>query len=294
MQRADQRVRRYGGVTLIPLVRWIVAVLLTIPLSEVAGVETSSGKNAVRIRRLSTANYISLVIENRGAYDVTVTLTIHVENAQVTRIVPETSTCGGHSQIEAARIAVADAGKPWRGRYRFHWAKGSMLARHDEQTRYRLPFRKGETHRVSQGYNDRWTHHGQDRYAVDFAMPEGTTVCAAREGIVVDFQESSKAGGSDKKYKDEDNYVSIAHADGTIGEYHHLKYDGVLVEIGDQVAAGQPIALSGNTGYSTLPHLHFGVYSAIDGSHRRSHRVTFVAHEGTVTEPLAGETYTAE
>ena len=70
---------------------------------------------------------------------------------------------------------------------------------------------------------------------------------------MVDLNESSNTGGPDKKHKDESNYVSIAHADGTIGEYHHLKADGVLVEIGDRVTAGQAIALSGDTGYSTLP-----------------------------------------
>jgi murein DD-endopeptidase MepM/ murein hydrolase activator NlpD len=169
-----------------------------------------------------------------------------------------------------------------------------MEAHHSKETRYRLPFRKGETHEVSQGYNGRWTHRGPDRYAVDFAMPEGTTVCAARDGVVVDLRKSSQTGGPDKKYADEDNYVSIAHADGTIGEYHHLQYDGVLVEIGARVTAGQPIALSGNTGYSTLPHLHFGVYSALDGSHRQSHRLTFMTRQGIVTEPLAGRAYTAE
>ncbi len=125
-------------------------------------------------------------------------------------------------------------------------------------------------------------------------MPEGTTVCAAREGIVVDLKESSKTGGPDKKYKDEDNYVSIAHADGTISEYHHLKYEGVLVEIGARVTVGQSIGLSGSTGYSTFPHLHFGIYSAVDGSHRQSHRITFMTREGTIPEPRAGRTYTAE
>jgi murein DD-endopeptidase MepM/ murein hydrolase activator NlpD len=278
----------------VPSVRGIAVFMLLVPLSLVAGGASSGAQNPVRIKRITTSNYVSLIVENRRAYDVTVTLTIHPENAQVTRIVPETATCGGHLQIEAARISAADPSKPCRWRYSLRWAKGGMAARHNGGIRYRLPFKKGESHQVSQGYNNRWTHRGPDRYAVDFAMPEGTTVCAAREGVVVDLKESSKTGGPDKKYQDQSNYVSIAHADGTIGEYHHLQYDGVLVEIGDQVAAGQPIALSGNTGYSTLPHLHFGVYSAIDGSHRQSHRLTFVTGQGIVTEPLAGKTYTAE
>jgi murein DD-endopeptidase MepM/ murein hydrolase activator NlpD len=246
------------------------------------------------MRRVTTPACVSLVIENLRAYDVTVTLTIRAENAQVTRLVPETATYGGYTELEAARISVTDPSKRCRWRYSLHWAKGALNVRHADETRYRLPFNKGETYRVSQGYEGRWSHRNQDQYAVDFAMPEGTTVCAAREGIVVDLKESSKTGGPDKKHKDEDNYVSIVHPDGTIGEYHHLRYDGVLVEIGDRIAAGQAIALSGNTGYSTHAHLHFGVYSAVDGSHRQSHRVTFVAREGTIAEPRPGRTYTAE
>jgi murein DD-endopeptidase MepM/ murein hydrolase activator NlpD len=286
--RTDDFSPRLSGV------RRIAVFLLLVPLAILSAGETFGDPNAVRVRRITTPAYASLVIENLRAYDVTVTLTIRAENAHIARLVPETATYGGRAQTEAARISAVDPGKPFRWRYSLRWARGAMNVRHADETRYRLPFQKGETHWVSQGYEGRWSHRGQDRYAVDFALPEGTTVCAAREGIVVDLKESSQTGGSDKKYKDDDNYVSIAHADGTIGEYHHLKYEGVLVEIGNQVTAGQAIALSGNTGYSTHPHLHFGVYSAVDGSHRQSHRVTFVAREGTIPEPRAGRTYTAE
>jgi murein DD-endopeptidase MepM/ murein hydrolase activator NlpD len=274
--------------------RGIAVLVLLVPLSLVSAGESSGDRSTVRVRRITTPACVSLVIENCRAYDVTVTLTIRSENAQVTRLVPETATYGGYAQLEAARVSVVDPGKPCRWRYYLHWAKGAMNVRHSSEIRYCLPFQKGETHRVSQGYGGRWSHRGQDEYAVDFAMPEGTTVCAAREGIVVDLKESSRTGGPDKEYKDEDNYVSIAHADGTIGEYHHLKYEGVLVEIGARVTAGQSIGLSGNTGYSTLPHLHFGVYSAIDGSHRQSHRITFMTREGTIPEPRAGRAYTAQ
>jgi murein DD-endopeptidase MepM/ murein hydrolase activator NlpD len=263
-------------------------------LSIMSGGEPSGDQEAVRIRSTTTRGNATLIIENRAAYDATVTLTIHAENAQVTRIVPETVTCGAHQQIEAARISVSDPNKPCKWRYDFHWVKGRMDARHNDETRYRLPFKKDEAHQVCQGYNGRLSHRGEDRYAVDFAMAEGTTVCAAREGVVIDLKESSKTGGPNRKYRSLSNYVSITHPDGTVAEYDHLKYDGVLVKIGDRVTAGQSIGLSGNTGYSTLPHLHFGVYSAIDGSRRRSHRLTFVTREGTIAEPVTGRTYTAE
>jgi murein DD-endopeptidase MepM/ murein hydrolase activator NlpD len=294
MQRADQRVRRDDAGAGLPSVQGMVLFVLMASLPVFSAGRTWSHGDAVRVQAIAGPSYSSFFIENRRAYDVTVTLRIRGPNTRVTRIVPETATCGGHQRIEAARVSAADPNKPCRWHYSFHWAKGRMDVRHDDQTRYRLPFRKGESHPVCQGYNGRWSHRDQDRYAVDFAMPEGTTVCAAREGIVVDLQESWKVGGPDKKYKDQCNFVSIAHADGTIGEYCHLQYEGALVEIGDRITAGRPIALSGNTGYSALPHVHFGVYSAADGIRRQSHRLTFVTREGIVAEPVVGKTYTAQ
>lgn len=294
MQMAGQRMRMHGSLPWILSVRGIVALAMIVPLSIVSGGGTSSGQEAVRVKSIRMSSHTSLVIENRAAYDATVTLTIHPENAQVTRIIPETATCGAHLQIEAARMSVSDPNKACQWRYDLRWAKGRMDARHNDAIRYSLPFKKGESYRVCQGYNSRWSHRGQDRYAADFAMPEGTTVCAAREGVVVDLKESSKTGGPNRKYRDQSNHVSIAHADGTIAEYDHLKYDGVLVKIGDRVTAGQSIGMSGNTGYSSLPHLHFGVYSAVTGSRRQSHRLTLVTREGIVAEPILGRTYTAE
>jgi murein DD-endopeptidase MepM/ murein hydrolase activator NlpD len=271
-----------------------VALSAAVWLSAVLGGQPSRDEDAVSVRRVAGAGYVGVVVENRRAYDVTVTLTIRGQNVNVTRMVPETGVYAGHSQTEAVRVSAADAAQPWKWRYRFRWAKGSVDARHDDKVLYRLPFEKGRSCRVSQGYNGRLSHRDVNQYAVDFAMPEGTTVCATREGIVVDLKESSDAGGADKKHADESNYVSIAHADGTIGEYHHLQLDGVLVEIGDRVAAGQAIALSGNTGYSTLPHLHFGVYSAADAEHLQSHPITFTTAQGVIAEPRAGRIYTAQ
>jgi murein DD-endopeptidase MepM/ murein hydrolase activator NlpD len=54
----------------------------------------------------------------------------------------------------------------------------------------------------------------------------------------------------------------IYHADNTFSQYVHLKQFGNFVKIGDSVRANQPIALSGFTGMTTLPHLHFGVYKS--------------------------------
>jgi murein DD-endopeptidase MepM/ murein hydrolase activator NlpD len=273
---------------------WAVVPLLVILLPVVSGVELPNDPRVVQVWRVRKPGYTSVVVRNRKAYEVTVALTIEGENVSVTRITPETATYPGNSQTEAVRVSAADPGTQWKWHYGFHWTKGRLNARHDSKIRYLLPFSKGESYRVIQGYNGRLSHRGPDRYAVDFAMPEGTTVCAAREGIVVDLKEDSTVGGPEEKLKDQSNFVSIAHADGTIGEYHHLKHDGVLVEIAQQVKAGQPIALSGCTGYSTSPHLHFGVYSAANAEHLRSHPLIFTTEQGIVARPLEGRTYTAK
>ncbi len=248
----------------------------------------------VRIKRVASDDYVSLIVENRRAFDVTVTLTIRAHNVDVKRIEPETETYAGNSEAEAVRIFPAEAGKRWDYHYRFTWVKGNLHAEHDAEVLYRLPYESGTSHRVTQGYHGRLTHQGQEQYAVDFAMREGTPVCAARDGVVVDLKESSKSGGPRKSYRKLSNYVSIAHADGTIGEYHHLQHNGVLVEIGQRVTAGTVIALSGNTGYSTRPHLHFGVYSPVDGTQLQSHPLAFATRRGTVAEPVEGKSYTAK
>jgi murein DD-endopeptidase MepM/ murein hydrolase activator NlpD len=57
------------------------------------------------------------------------------------------------------------------------------------------------------------------------------------------------------------NYVMIMHNDSSTALYGHLQQNGLLVKLGDSVVVGQQIALSGNTGYSAFPHLHFTVYN---------------------------------
>jgi murein DD-endopeptidase MepM/ murein hydrolase activator NlpD len=88
-------------------------------------------------------------------------------------------------------------------------------------------------------------------------MPIGTTVTAARAGVVAEIRMKFRDG---QPGEGESNWVKIRHADGTIAAYSHLTEKGALVRIGDPVVAGQPIGLSGNTGNTGgLPHLHFHV-----------------------------------
>ena len=274
--------------------RWVLLWAALALVGVAVGAERAARRDeVVNVRRVPSGNGVRLIVENRGSCDVTVTLTIDASNVRVDQILPETATYRAYSETEAVRISPEDPAKRCSWRFHFKWVKGDVGANHDANALYLLPFEAGKSYRVTQSYNGRLTHFDQDQYAVDFAMREGTAVCASRSGVVVDLEESFKEGGPSKKYADRANFVSIAHADGTVGEYHHLRHNGVLVEICQQVEAGERIAASGNTGYSTVPHLHFGVYSPIDGRQLQSHLIAFTTRQGIVTEPIEGRLYTA-
>ena len=133
------------------------------------------------------------------------------------------------------------------------------ITKDDTSYIYGLPYEEGESHLLVQGYFSSFTH--RERAALDFKMKRGTKICAAREGVVVRLKEDGDRGGLKKRYRPYGNYVIIQHADSSRAGYWHLQKDGVLVNMGDTVKKGQVIALSGKTGYSFTPHLHFLVWS---------------------------------
>jgi murein DD-endopeptidase MepM/ murein hydrolase activator NlpD len=128
---------------------------------------------------------------------------------------------------------------------------------------YALPYKEGKTFRVIQGYFSRFTH--KERAALDFNMKRGTTITAAREGVVVRVKEDGTVGGLKKKYRPHGNNIVIEHPDGSRAGYWHLQHNGAMVNVGDTVKKGQVIALSGKTGYAFTPHLHFLVWRSGGG-----------------------------
>ena len=122
---------------------------------------------------------------------------------------------------------------------------------------YSLPFENKKKVFLIQAYNSRLSHKGE--IALDFKVRKRTKVCAARDGVVISARKDSDKGGLKPENISDGNYVSIRHFDGSIAHYWHLIKDGVLVNVGDTITKGQVIGLSGNTGYSAFPHLHFEV-----------------------------------
>ncbi|MET7517865.1 M23 family metallopeptidase [Streptomyces sp. NPDC005480] len=109
-----------------------------------------------------------------------------------------------------------------------------------------------KNYKLSAGFGlggNMWSHKHSGQ---DFAVPIGTNVMAAHGGTVV--KAGPNGGGDGPAYG---NAIVIKHGNGTYSQYAHLSR--IDVHIGQTVSTGQHIALSGNTGNSSGPHLHFEI-----------------------------------
>lgn len=106
--------------------------------------------------------------------------------------------------------------------------------------------------RVTLGYNVSDSNHRNGHSGIDFACAVGTTVQSGAAGTVVSATKSNAANGGYGMY------MEVDHGDGFKTLYGHLS--GFIASVGETVTAGQAIAKSGNTGFSTGPHLHFSLF----------------------------------
>lgn len=139
----------------------------------------------------------------------------------------------------------------------FAWMQGAAA----QEALYRLPYLEGQAYTISQAPGGFITTHTtkDSRHAVDFKMPEGTPVVAAREGVVIAAEWHYQAGAARQALRSQGNVVRMRHYDGTVANYAHLMHFGVAVEDGEIIEAGRILGYSGSTGYASGPHLHFGV-----------------------------------
>ncbi len=165
---------------------------------------------------------------------------------------------------------------PWGYEYRIHY--GHERHEHDDDYLYTLPYAPGSTYPITQSHENISTHHRGNLYAIDWGMPRGDAVHAARDGVVVStYRLSAKNSVTGEATA---NHIWIRHSDGTIGKYLHLDYEGVFVEEGQSVRAGTLIGVAGNTGYSSGSHLHFSVSTLGGESLYETFNVKFKTRSG--------------
>ncbi len=170
---------------------------------------------------------------------------------------PVQSLIQGDSSLVVGHLPAPSNGRPLD--LRLQSVPGNPAAQ-AEDVAYRLPFDTTRP-RVDQAPQGRFSHDDEEnRDAVDFALPEGTLVLAAREGTVMQIQDGFRGNGQDRERDGaRANFIRVLHSDGSMALYGHLQAGGMRVRRGQAVGAGQPLGLSGNSGFSSAPHLHFVV-----------------------------------
>lgn len=249
-------------------------------------------KKSVGIVASRDKNIITISLYNKNSYDVTMQAIPQYKNMKQLDKVEKEVVIKANTSIKYMRLKVLGSGAYYS--YSFYWMMGSKNANHNNNYVYRLPFAKNSSFAVSQGFNGTKTHKGSSQYSIDFAMPIGTKVYSARGGVVVKTKSNSNIGGYDKKFASSGNFVRVLHDDGTFGTYYHLKQRGVLVKQGQVIPRGFAIGYSGNTGYSSGPHLHFSVFKSISARKIHTIKIKFSSVRGMIEEPLNGEYYKAK
>lgn len=228
------------------------------------------------IESVHEGNQIELVISKLIPWDFTLLINLRLENMVADRKLPLIRSFTARGKESVLNLRIAKPNRKWGYHFDLKWVVGLLNATHDDQYVYSLPFGRHESFMVSQTYNGLASHEGKN--AIDWDMPRGTGVRAARDGIVVEIEESRFQGGLDPTLKSKANFVRIKHSDGTIGNYVHLMPNGVRVYEGDRVRRGDLIAYSGDTGYSSGPHLHFEVFTITGALQHRTIPVRFRAN----------------
>jgi len=178
--------------------------------------------------------------------------------------------------------------------YQFEYMPGDPTAQHQVGTGYQAPFSAGRDFPITQAFPDAITHQTLDSvYAVDISMPVGTDILAARDGVVFDVAADNYRGGLNLSRDGQAaNIIRILHDDGTFSLYAHLNWNSIRVKPGDRVRAGEYIADSGNTGFTSGPHLHFSVQKN-SGLTVESLPVVFKGASSNRVVPATGDVLTA-
>lgn len=269
-----------------------IAAGLALLLGFAAVATANCNDSNVRVLEEQQGDVIRLLGQSDGLLDYTITLRISLDNMEASGPLPATVVVKDHQTAELIVLRVKDAQRPHGYHLDPRWRYGAPGGAPDHAA-YLLPYLPGEKHQLTQGYFGKFSHSAgtQNEYAYDWSMPVGTTVCAAREGVVVGVRQDSDTGGPSPAYGNCGNYVVIRHHDGTYAEYLHLQKDGVLVALGAAVEAGQPIGLSGATGFVSVPHLHFAVFRTLDGLRRETLPVAIKTRAGLGQRLTEGQVY---
>src|SRR3954469_25583354 len=188
----------------------VCALLLALSLPSPGAAEESTNK-LVKVVTKKEGETTKFFVQNLESTEVTATFEMKLTNRKSTAGSCYTATYPANQLTEAFTLSPANPEKQWSYSYVNHFTIGSTSAVHDDSCIYALPFEAGTEFKVTQGYNGSYSHSGADQYAIDWKMPSGTEVHAARRGVVAKVKVDSNVGGPDRKYESCANYILIRH-----------------------------------------------------------------------------------
>jgi murein DD-endopeptidase MepM/ murein hydrolase activator NlpD len=220
-------------------------------------VQELPAKVSIRNRGSTDAPVLTVINDYYGPLEVEISAE-HIQNMEARPSLPVRLVAPARAEVSA--VTLRPTGPRWRYGYQARAVLGDPAAAHRPDRPYSPPFAPGQRFYISQAFDGAFSHqHPQSRYAVDLTLPLGTPIRAAREGVIMEIADDFLDGGPDQKYRERANAVRVLHADGTMAVYAHLQADSVRVRRGQAVERGAWLANSGNTGFSTGPHLHFAI-----------------------------------
>ncbi|GFO64615.1 M23 family metallopeptidase [Geomonas paludis] len=183
---------------------------------------------------------------NHGMAPVSVVLEIdreRSENLKLDTEVPLYAVVPPKSEQVLFLAKPEQKGVSYRARYAYSWGIGTYNAKHDCPEGYRFPFNSG-----IKGYAlvAEAGEPAAERFAITFSMPAGTTIVAARKGVVSRVKEN--------------NSIDILHDDATIATYEHIGKIGEDITEGKSVPAGAPLGVLKPMGQSDDAYLRFVVW----------------------------------
>lgn len=270
-----------------------------IPEPAATGESKVGGDSLFTVKTQSSNNGVTFVFYKLSELPTTIEVALPSStNLTATHAFPisiYTGTLSSGTPLTISALNSIDNTQAWNYRWTTQYVFGVVTSTLSSTLNFKLPFEEGKSYPLAQGYNGSFSHQSTtwNNLSLDFDMSELTPIHAAHNGIVSHVYKGATTGGLAESFKDKANYVSLVHTDGTITQYVHLHVSGVLVTLGQPVSRGEKIGLSGNTGYSSGPHLHFHGYRHQTMSSSKTVTLSLMTQSGLSLSLATNTSYTS-